>query len=103
MSDPTAVLFVKFKTSLTLDEVRQVADSRIEQFRALGALQQKYYLHDAQTGEFAGLYLWESREALIDYRNSELSRSIAAAYKTEGAPRVEVFEIIEALRTGATG
>jgi len=68
------------------------------EFRALAGLQQKYYLQDPATGEIAGLYLWESQEALSAYRESELRASIAEAYQAEGEPRVEVYRVVKTLR-----
>ena len=98
MSQPAVVLLVKFESSLSLDEVTNVVHSRIDQFRALEGLTQKYYLQDTETGEFAGLYLWESTAALANFQKSELRKTIAKAYQTEGPPRIEVFTIIETLR-----
>lgn len=98
MSQPALVLLVKFRSPLSLEEVQRVVDSRIDEFRALDGLTQKYYLQDAESGEYAGLYLWDSPEALADFRNSELRKTIAQAYRTEGEPRVEVFRIFDVLR-----
>ena len=98
MSHPAMMLLVRFHSSLTLDEVLRVVDERAPEFRALAGLRQKYYLHDADTGEYAGLYLWETTEALAEYRASELKASIAAAYQTQGGPRVEVYRVVKALR-----
>lgn len=98
MAHPELVLLVKFKSTLTMDEVTTVIDSRIEDFRALSGLTQKYYLQDPVSGEYGGLYLWASQEAFTEYRESELRASIAAAYKTEGEPRIEVLKVIRALR-----
>jgi quinol monooxygenase YgiN len=103
MSVPTVVLLVKFKSKLSLDEIRRVMESRIDQFRALPGLKQKYYLLDSKTGELAGLYLWESPEALAEYRHSELSKTIAAAYEAEGEPRIEAYQILTTLREPAAG
>jgi hypothetical protein len=55
-------------------------------------------VQDAESGEYGGLYLWESPEALAEYRESELRASIAAAYQAEGEPRVEVYRVVEPLR-----
>lgn len=101
MNHPTLVLLVKFKSSLSLDEVLKVIDSRIDEFRGLAGLKQKYYLQDAMSGEYAGLYLWESSESFSEFRDSELRSSIAEAYRTEDEPRVEVFQVIETLRESA--
>ena len=57
MSQPSLVLLVKFKSPLTLEEVEKVVDSRVDEFRALKGLQQKYYLQGPGTHEYAGLYL----------------------------------------------
>jgi hypothetical protein len=98
MEHPTLVLLVKFKSELLLDEINEIVASRVDEFRALGGLQQKYYLVEPDSGEVGGLYLWESPETLDEYRQSELRASIASAYKTVGEPRVEVFEVFKVLR-----
>jgi hypothetical protein len=98
MEHPTQVLLVKFKSALSLEEINAIVESRADEFRALGRLQQKYYLAEPGTDEVGGLYLWESPEALDDYRRSELRATIAEAYKTIGEPRVEVFNVFKVLR-----
>ena len=98
MGHPTHVLLVKFKSELSLDEINAIVESRADEFRALGGLQQKYYLTEPASGEVGGLYLWESPEALDEYRQSELRATIAAAYRTVGEPRVEVFSVLKVLR-----
>jgi hypothetical protein len=98
MSHPALFLLVRFKSSLSLDEVMTVVNERAPEFRALAGLQQKYYLQDAASGEYAGLYLWKSPESLAEYRDSELRASIAKAYKTQGEPRVEVYKVLMPLR-----
>jgi len=102
MPHPRLVLLIKFKSRLSLDSVLEIAANRIDDFRALGGLSQKYYLHETATGEIAGLYFWDSAEALTEYRDSALRASIAEAYQVEGEPRVEVFEILETLRDAAS-
>lgn len=101
MSHPQAVLLVKFKTKLSHAELMEIVHSRAGEFRALSGLKQKYYLHDANTGEYAGLYLWESAQELDAYRQSELRASIGAAYQTIGAPDAQVFDVIMPLRDKA--
>lgn len=98
MSQPTTVLLVKFRSPLALEEIREVVNSRIDQFRALEQLTQKYYLQDTNTGEYAGLYLWQSPDGLADFQDSELRKTIAQAYEVEGEPRIEVFRVFEILR-----
>ena len=98
MSRPQAVFFVKFKSALSLEAVMEIAASRIEEFRAIGGLEQKYYVHDRETGEIGGMYVWESDEAMNAFLASELRATIAEAYKVEGVPRVEIYDILEVLR-----
>jgi heme-degrading monooxygenase HmoA len=95
---PSLILLVKFKSPLSLEEVEKVIESRIDEFRALKGLQQKYYLQEPATQEYAGLYLWESKEDFDAYRDSELRATIAKAYQTEGEPRIEVFNVLRTLR-----
>ena len=95
------VEFVKFNSGLSESEVRQMIDDRAPQFRALPGLLQKYYVRDTQTGEYAGIYLWDSEESMNAFGQSDLARSIPAAYKVEGQPRVEILEMITPLRTEA--
>lgn len=98
MSQPAVILLVRLKSSLPPEKVEEVMRSRAPEFRALSGLLQKFYLQDAGSGEFAGLYLWESPEALAAYRESELRASIAKAYETVGEPRVEVYKVLMPLR-----
>lgn len=98
MNRPSLILLVKFKSSLSLEEVEKVIDSRIDEFRALKGLQQKYYLQEPATQEYAGLYLWDTEEDFNAFRDSKLRATIAKAYQTEGEPRIELFNVIKPLR-----
>lgn len=98
MSKPSIVFLAKFRTGLSFDEARRIVEERMDAFRALPGLLQKYYLRETATGEVAGLYFWETAEALSDFAQSELRATIAEAYQVEGEPRVEVFEIFDVLR-----
>jgi heme-degrading monooxygenase HmoA len=98
MTRPSVVLLVRFKSSLSLGEITRIAEERAPEFQALEGLRQKYYLQDATSGEYAGLYFWDSPESLAAYRDSELRASITKAYQTHGEPRVEVYEVLKSLR-----
>lgn len=95
------IQFVKFKSGLSDEEVRRTMEARAPEFRAIPGLVQKYYVHEAETGEYAGIYIWESEEALNEFRDSELARTIPKAYQISGGPRVELLEVLTPLR-GAT-
>lgn len=92
------IQFVQFESSLSEDEVRAVAMERLPEFRAIPTLVQKYYLKLDKPNHYAGLYIWESPEALAAYRASDLAKSIPAAYKIIGAPDVGIHEVMFPLR-----
>lgn len=98
MPSPAAVLLVRLRSSLPRDEVVRVMKQRMPEFRSIEGLQQKYYLEDTQSGEYAGLYLWRSPEDLAEFSESELRASIADAYGVAGEPRVEVYTVLTPLR-----
>ena len=90
---------IRFKTGLTLEEVMQMVERRKPEFIKVPGLAQKYYVKDKQTGELAGIYLWETEEALRTYMQSDLAKSIPSAYKLQEPPRVEIFEVAFKLRS----
>jgi len=98
MEDTKIVMFVKFESALSEEEVMNVVYDRIDQFRELEGLEQKYYFKDGATGEYGGIYIWSSRAALEEYSRSELRASIAEAYKVKGTPRLEILELFEILK-----
>jgi hypothetical protein len=90
--------FVQFETTLTEREVLKVAQERAPEFRAIPSLVQKFYLKSAKPNHYGGFYLWDSAEAIADYRQSELARTIPAAYRIAGTPDVGIHEILLPLR-----
>ena len=95
------VQFVQFESSLTEEEVMRVAEERAPQFRAIPALVQKFYLKLDKPNHYGGFYVWKSRQAMMEFRDSELARSIPAAYRVVGTPVVDVHEVMFPLRDGA--
>ncbi len=98
MSSPTHAVLVKLRTELDRDEIERIMKERAPEFRVLEGLVQKYYLEAMEPGEFGGFYLWRSLEDVVQYRESELAATIAAAYRCVGDPQVEVFKIVMPLR-----
>jgi hypothetical protein len=92
------IQFVQFETSLSEKEVLAIAKERAPQFRAIPDLVQKFYLKLDKPNHYGGFYVWKSRAAMLAYRESELARTIAAAYRVVGAPDVEVHEMLFQLR-----
>ena len=53
---PKIMLVVRnLKSDLPFEELKRRYEERMPQFRALPGLVQKYYSHDAQTGDVAGM------------------------------------------------
>ncbi|QMU57399.1 MAG: hypothetical protein GKR98_03780 [Boseongicola sp.] len=92
------IQFVQFETSLSDAEVRAVADARKPDFQAIPDLHQKYYLKLNAPNQYGGFYIWDSPSAMASFRDSELAKTIPAAYGIVGAPKVDIHELIMALR-----
>lgn len=98
MSQPTYAVLVRLESELDRDEIERIMKERAPEFRALEGLEQKYYLEGPGPGEYGGFYLWRSFDDVVEYRESELAATIAAAYQVVGAPSVEVFKVLMPLR-----
>jgi len=96
--EPMIVQLVRFKSGLTNEEVVETYAARAQRYRALPGLIQKHYLRFPAAGRHGAVYLWESSAALASFRDSELARSIAGTYRVEGAPEVEIAEVVMVLR-----
>jgi heme-degrading monooxygenase HmoA len=92
------IQFVKFNSHLSNAEVQQVMKARALQFRALPGLVQKYYGHEKQTGEFTGVYFWDSEQSMHEFQQTDLARTIPVAYKVKSPPRIEFFDVLFPLR-----
>ena len=89
---------IKLQSSLSKEEVMKIAEERAPQFRAFPGLVQKYYVLDDQPGHYRGVYIWDSMESLLAFRESELAASIAGAYNLLGPPDIEIQEVAFQLR-----
>lgn len=94
---PMVVEIVKFRSALSAEDVRRTMMKRMSDYRALPGLLQKLYIRDSETGEHGGIYLWRNETALAEFRDSELARSIEAAYQIEGQPQIQQCKVISIL------
>jgi hypothetical protein len=92
------ILIVKFQSGLSHDEVVRNLQARLPLFRAVPGLIQKYYARETSTGDYVGIYPFESEQALRDYRVSEVARGIPGVYQVQGTPRIEELEMLFPLR-----
>jgi heme-degrading monooxygenase HmoA len=98
VSQPTYAVLVRLKSELNRSEIERIMKERAPEFRALEGLEQKYYLEGSEPGEYGGFYLWRSLDDVVQYRESDLAATIAAAYKGVGEPSVDVFKVVMPLR-----
>lgn len=94
----TIMFIVRLKTKLTEEELVLRAKERAPQFRALPGLIQKYYIKTKNSGEFGGVYIWDSMESFKKYKESDLVKSIAAAYEVTEPPTTELIDLMFELR-----
>ncbi|MGD2067756.1 MAG: hypothetical protein PVI57_03660 [Gemmatimonadota bacterium] len=92
------IQIVKLRTDLSEDDLLAISHERAPRFRALPGLVQKYYVRGEGEGEFAGVYLWDSMESLAEFRESDLAKSIASAYRVLEPPVVELGKVLFSLR-----
>ena len=92
------VQIVMFRSGLSDADVRRTMDDRAPRYDAIPGLLQKFYVHDKDTGEYGGIYVWRDAAALKEFRASELARTIPEAYRVEGTPRRETVEVMRVLR-----
>jgi heme-degrading monooxygenase HmoA len=92
------VQVVKYKTGLTDEEAAKAIAQRAPQYEALSGLRQKLYIREPGTGDYGGIYVWEDEDSMREFRQSDLAATIPDAYRVEGDPRVEVFEVVSVLR-----
>ena len=87
------VHFVRITTRLAHGEVRRIMEERAPRFRQVPGLLQKYYGYEPSSEAFCGCYVFDSEESRQAFRQSELARSIPAAYQAEEV-RVEAYEVL---------
>ena len=92
------LLFV-FQSGLPEDKVRQVVDERAEQYRSVTGLILKCYLHDTQSQHIGAVFIFDSKENVQSFLDSELAKSTGNAYRFSEPSMCRVFEITRMLIT----
>ena len=88
-----AILFVRIKSNLDPNELDRRLLERRPRFHDVPGLVQKIYGRDQQTGDVCGIYFFEDQAALSAFRDTELAKSIPAAYEAKDIRR-EVYEVL---------
>jgi len=92
------IQIIKLKSKLSEEELLKTAKERAPRFKAIPGLLQKYYVKLGQPNQFGGIYVWDSKESLQSYRESELAASIPQAYKLIEAPNIDIIDVLFQLR-----
>jgi len=93
-----AVLFVRIKSRLEAKEFERRLLERRPRFLEVPGLVQKIYGRDSATGDVCGIYFFETQAALAAFRETELAKTIPAAYEAVDVRR-EVYDVLYPLRT----
>ena len=91
------ILYVRIKSDVDLEELDRRMNERKPHFLEVPGLIQKIYGRDEATGDTCGIYFFESKEALAAFRESELAKTIPAAYEAADVRR-EVYEVLYPLK-----
>lgn len=94
------IQIVRYKSGLTRQEVDRRFKERSGRYREIPGLLQKYYVEFPGTGEFGGIYVWDSPESRDAWRAGSLSGTLADAYQVEGEPETELAEVMLVLHEG---
>jgi hypothetical protein len=85
-----------FTSDLESDEFDRRPLERRPHFREVPGLLQKIYGPDRATGDVCGIYFFESEDALEAFRETELARTIPAAYEAVDVRR-EIYDVLYSL------
>lgn len=89
---------VKFQSRKSEAEVIEAAISRIDAYKAVPGLLQKYYVKYDEPDTYGGILIWESPEAMANFRTTELAAGIPGAYAVVEAPEVGACKSMFMLR-----
>jgi quinol monooxygenase YgiN len=87
------VSLVRFKSRLSDDAVQATFEERADRYRQVPGLVQKIYVRFRDSGEFGAVYVWNSEQALMDFRQTELAKTIPEVYEVEQAPSAELADV----------
>lgn len=90
------ILFVRIKSGLEPEELERRLLERRPRFHEVPGLVQKFYGRDETTGDVCGIYFFEDRQALLNFRETELAKTIPAAYEATDIRR-EMYDMLYSL------
>jgi hypothetical protein len=91
------MLILLFKSGLPREEVEKASESRADRYRQVKGLVQKFYVQEEATGRYGGVFVFDSKESLVAFRESELAKSTAQVYKFVEPPQMIPLSIAKRL------
>ncbi|MHA2386184.1 MAG: YdhR family protein [Candidatus Thorarchaeota archaeon] len=92
------LLMFLFKSGLSMEDIEKASESCANQYRQVPGLLQKYYVLDEGKGRVGGVFVFDSQESLLAFRESDLAKSTGEAYKFLEPPHTHAYEIAKVLR-----
>jgi len=89
---------IKFRSTLSQEELWKVAREREPEYRRMPGLLQKFYIQFNEPDTYGGVMIWDSMEALAAFRETTLAKTIGQAYQVDGPPEIEVGSVEIMLR-----
>ncbi|MEV0289661.1 hypothetical protein AB0H36_36515 [Kribbella sp. NPDC050820] len=87
---------VRFRSALSDERITELFHLRAREYLAIPGLLQKYYLR-FRSGEYGGVYVWDSAASMERFMTGDLARSICDVYRVEESMR-DVADVVLALR-----
>ena len=71
------ILIINFHLNqLSQEQYESVCNEVAENFADIPGLVSKHWLSNEQTNTYGGVYVWKDHESLLDYKQSEIFKSI---------------------------
>ena len=87
---------VRFRSALSDERITELFHARAPEYLAIPGLLQKYYLR-LRSGEYGGVYVWDSAASMERFMAGELARSICDVYRVQESVR-DIADVVLALR-----
>ncbi len=92
------IMVLIFETGLKIEELTKTSNERFDKFQHVKDLLQKFYISDPNSDQVGGIYVFDSKENLEAFRESELSKSTSEAYKFLEPADVKFFNVSRTLK-----
>ena len=93
----TSILF-KLPATTDWQSLQELAKDRAKNlYQGMPGLQTKVFVLNRETGEYGGLYVWESKEALDTFLNSPTFQTSKEKF---GVPEIKTFDLLAHIEKG---